>query len=69
MPTYTYRCGNCGQFDWLHPINIMIDHCPKCGCEDISKIFTSVGISFKGHGFYSTDKNQSTSKNISKREG
>lgn len=55
MPTYSYRCAECGPFDWIHPINIMIDLCPKCGCEDISRIFTPVGVSFKGSGFYSTD--------------
>lgn len=55
MPTYTYRCSNCGTFDHTHPINTIIDNCPKCGSIDISKVFNSVGVSFKGSGFYSTD--------------
>lgn len=55
MPTYTYRCAECGEFDWIHPINTMIDNCPKCGSLEISKVFGKVGISFKGSGFYSTD--------------
>jgi putative FmdB family regulatory protein len=55
MPTYSYRCSECGVFDWIHPINTMVDMCPKCGSPDISKVFNTVGISFKGSGFYSTD--------------
>lgn len=55
MPTYTYRCSKCGTFDWAHSINIMIDNCPHCGSLDISKVYNSVGISFKGSGFYTTD--------------
>lgn len=55
MPTYTYKCANCGTFDWVHPINESLGHCPKCGEADFSKVFNSVGIAFKGSGFYTTD--------------
>ena len=55
MPTYVYKCGNCGQFDWFHPINESLTHCPKCGDENFNKVFGAVGISFKGTGFYSTE--------------
>lgn len=66
MPTYTYRCDECGQFDWVHPITSVIDVCPKCGSTDIHKVFNSVGISFKGGGFYSTEKNSSAPKSSGK---
>ncbi len=56
MPTYGYRCSNCG-----HEFEIqqrMIDQplraCPKCQGK-LNKILYPVGISFKGSGFYTTD--------------
>lgn len=55
MPTYSYKCSNCGQFDWMHPINETIALCPKCGEPEVAKVFAAVGVSFKGSGFYSTD--------------
>jgi len=57
MPIYTYRCEHCGiQFDRKQkfsdePLKV----CPECGTETLRKVYTTVGIVFKGSGFYATD--------------
>jgi len=62
MPTYEYRCNNCGyDFEAVQrfedePLTV----CPQCG-NQLRKVFNSVGIVFKGSGFYSTD-NHSANK-------
>jgi putative FmdB family regulatory protein len=56
MPTYGYRCGNCGhQFEIVQRISEEpLATCPKCQGK-LSKVLYPVGISFKGSGFYTTD--------------
>jgi putative FmdB family regulatory protein len=56
MPTYGYRCGNCGhQFEIIQRISEEpLTTCPKCQGK-LSKMLYPVGISFKGSGFYTTD--------------
>jgi putative FmdB family regulatory protein len=56
MPTYGYRCGNCGhQFEIVQRISAEpLTTCPKCQGK-LSKVLYPVGISFKGSGFYTTD--------------
>jgi putative FmdB family regulatory protein len=56
MPTYGYRCGNCGhQFEIVQRISEEpLMTCPKCQGK-LSKVLYPVGISFKGSGFYTTD--------------
>ena len=56
MPTYEYRCRDCGEeleisqsFD-DDPLTV----CPRCQGA-LKKVFGSIGISFKGDGFYKTD--------------
>lgn len=57
MPIYTYRCEHCGiQFDRKQkfsddPLKV----CPECGTKTLRKVYTPVGIVFKGSGFYATD--------------
>ena len=57
MPTYTYRCERCGhQFDiFQHFTDDALTECPQCGKQTLHKVYTPVGIVFKGAGFYSTD--------------
>jgi putative FmdB family regulatory protein len=69
MPTYEYRCRNCGHtFD---VVQAMIDEpltvCPVCGGE-LRKVFAPPAISFKGSGFYSTDR-RTKSKTASEKSG
>lgn len=56
MPTYEYRCKDCGEH--LEVVQSFQDdaltECPACG-GSLRKVFGSIGISFKGSGFYKTD--------------
>jgi putative FmdB family regulatory protein len=71
MPVYTYRCENCGiQFDRFQSYNDpILTRCPECNKKALRKVYTPVGIVFKGSGFYSTDhRSASGSFNRSPKE-
>ena len=56
MPTYSYKCENCGEvFDKLVKAggNGKVK-CSRCK-SGTQRVFSPVGIIFKGPGFYSTD--------------
>ncbi len=57
MPVYTYRCENCGvQFERNQKFSEPpLAWCPECGKKSLRKVYTPVGIVFKGSGFYATD--------------
>lgn len=57
MPIYVYRCKNCGvQFEQQQSFTDQpLTRCPECSKKTLVKVFTPVGIVFKGSGFYSTD--------------
>lgn len=57
MPVYTYRCENCGvQFERTQKFSEMpLLICPECNKKTLRKVYTPVGIVFKGSGFYATD--------------
>lgn len=57
MPIYTYRCENCGvQFERNQKFSdAPLTRCPECGKKSLRKVYTPVGIVFKGPGFYATD--------------
>ncbi len=66
MPTYQYRCGRCEeQFDlWQSFSDDTLTTCPNSGGPSgcvapgegqVRKVFASVGITFKGDGFYKND--------------
>ncbi len=57
MPIYTYRCENCGvQFERQQKFSDQpLSRCPECNKKTLRKVYTPVGIVFKGSGFYSTD--------------
>ena len=56
MPTYQYTCTECGEP--LEAVQKFSDApltvCPACGGR-LRKVFSPVGIVFKGSGFYRTD--------------
>lgn len=56
MPTYQYRCTDCGED--LEVVQRFSDAalttCPRCQGH-LRKVFSPVGVVFKGSGFYSTD--------------
>jgi putative FmdB family regulatory protein len=57
MPVYTYRCDNCGlQFERQQKFSDQpLTRCPECSKKSLRKVYTPVGIVFKGSGFYATD--------------
>ncbi|MCU1372458.1 MAG: FmdB family transcriptional regulator [Ilumatobacteraceae bacterium] len=57
MPTYEYRCKNCGhEFDIVQSFSDdSLTDCPSCHEATLKKVFGNVGITFKGSGFYKTD--------------
>ena len=56
MPTYEYACKSCGQH--LEVVQSFKDDslttCAACG-GPLRKVFGSIGIAFKGSGFYRND--------------
>ncbi|HEX8770011.1 MAG TPA: FmdB family zinc ribbon protein [Acidimicrobiales bacterium] len=56
MPTYEYACKACGEhIDVRQSVNDEpLSVCPSCG-GSLRKVFGSIGIAFKGSGFYRTD--------------
>ena len=57
MPIYVYHCDNCGvQFEKQQKFSdAPLIRCPECGKKSLRKVYSPVGIVFKGSGFYSTD--------------
>ncbi len=55
MPLYEYRCiANDHQFDITQPVGDPPPACPVCGGAT-RKVYSSVGLVFKGSGFHVTD--------------
>ena len=56
MPTYSYACTECdNRFDIVQSFSDdSLTVCPQCSGK-LRKLFNSVGIVFKGSGFYRTD--------------
>lgn len=61
MPTYQYACTDCGE--QLEVVQKFTDDaltvCPACDGR-LRKVFSAVGVVFKGSGFYRTDSRAST---------
>jgi putative FmdB family regulatory protein len=69
VPIYEYACTSCGErtearqgFD-----DPPLEECPRCGGR-LRKLYSPVGIVFKGSGFYSTDAKKSSTKRAEKAE-
>ncbi|KAB1988358.1 FmdB family zinc ribbon protein [Streptomyces triticiradicis] len=62
MPTYQYQCTECGE--GLEAVQKFTDdaltECPNCNGR-LKKVFSAVGIVFKGSGFYRNDSRGSSS--------
>jgi putative FmdB family regulatory protein len=62
VPTYQYTCTECGEP--LESVQKFTDApltaCPACGGR-LRKVFSAVGIVFKGSGFYRTDSRNGSS--------
>jgi putative FmdB family regulatory protein len=62
MPTYQYVCGQCDA-----PLEVVqsfsddaLTTCPECKAEALKKVYGSVGVVFKGSGFYRNDSRGTT---------
>jgi putative FmdB family regulatory protein len=62
VPTYQYQCTECGEA--LEAVQKFSDdaltECPNCSGR-LRKVFSAVGVVFKGSGFYRTDSRGSSS--------
>lgn len=61
MPTYPYACTECGhQFETRQSFSDdPLTDCPECSGR-LRKVWGSVGVVFKGSGFYRTDSRGSS---------
>lgn len=66
MPTYQYACKECGhQFEAVQSFSDpSLSDCPEC-TGPLRKLFGSVGVIFKGSGFYRTDSRSGSSSTVS----
>ncbi len=70
MPTYQYQCTECNEA--LEAVQKFSDdaltECPNCGGR-LRKVFSAVGVVFKGSGFYRTDSRGSSSSSTPSTKG
>ena len=70
MPTYQYRCTACGEEleAFQKFTDASLTTCPSCA-GDLRKVFSAVGVVFKGSGFYSTDSRKKPSNSTPAASG
>ena len=70
MPTYQYACTECGE--QLEKVQKFSDDpltvCPNCSGR-LRKVFSPVGIVFKGSGFYRTDSRSGSNGSLTGKDG
>ena len=66
MPTYAYACKDCSHaFDIVQSFtDSTLTSCPECQ-GTLRKKFNSVGVVFKGSGFYRTDSRDAKGSTVS----
>lgn len=66
MPTYEYRCENCGRMEIFQPITASpLQECPQCSGPIKRIIGKNIVVLFKGSGFYCTDSRAASSEGSS----
>jgi putative FmdB family regulatory protein len=70
VPTYQYACTECGHgFEQFQSFSDdALTECPTCGGR-LRKVFNSVGIVFKGSGFYRNDSREAAAKAAKSKDG
>lgn len=70
MPTYEYRCHDCGRdFDLFQRMSDKPGAtCPDCGARAERLISGGAGLLFKGEGFYITDYRSEAYRESAKKE-
>ena len=68
MPTYSYRCTACDTAFDIHQAftEDSLTVCPTCGGA-LRKVFSAVGVTFSGSGFYSSDNRASEKSSSSSK--
>jgi putative FmdB family regulatory protein len=70
VPTYQYQCTECEN--GLEAVQKFTDDaltsCPECSGR-LRKVYSAVGVVFKGSGFYRTDSRSSSSSTLSASKG
>jgi putative FmdB family regulatory protein len=63
MPTYSYRCTQCNHAFDIHQAftDDTLTVCPNCG-GTLRKVFSPVGVTFSGSGFYRNDSRPAPSE-------
>jgi putative FmdB family regulatory protein len=71
MPTYEYRCNECGNdFETFQRMSDEpVASCPKCGKDASRRLSGGAGLLFKGSGFYITDYRSDSYKKAAGSEG
>ena len=69
LPTYSYRCRECGvEFDVQQDFSDdALTECPQCK-GSLRKLFSAVGVTFQGSGFYRTDSRAESKSSTPKKE-
>ena len=64
MPTYEYKCRECGHQLEIHQsfTDDPLEKCPSCKKKALRKVFSPPGVTFKGSGFYKTDSRSGNGK-------
>lgn len=67
MPVYTYKCNDCEHvFEARQRMtDDPLTECPNCAEGQVRRVINSVGIVFKGSGFYVTDSRNGKSATVS----
>jgi putative FmdB family regulatory protein len=70
MPTYAYRCQNCGsEFEKIQKFtDKAVSKCPVCGKGPVRRILQPAAIVFKGSGWYATDHRSPSGNGSSKAD-
>ena len=70
MPTYSYRCTECSTaFDIQQAFtDDSLTECPTCEGR-LRKVFSSIGVTFNGSGFYRTDSRSGSSSTAKASQG
>ena len=72
MPTYQYACTNPEGKHEFEKVQSFTDEpvseCPQCGAP-VRKVYGSVGVVFKGSGFYRTDNRKAASSSETTSSG
>ncbi|MEO6826669.1 MAG: FmdB family zinc ribbon protein [Microbacteriaceae bacterium] len=69
MPTYSYKCTQCEQAFDIHQsfTDDTLSICPQCGGA-LRKVFSPIGVTFNGSGFYHNDSRANTRDHATKHQ-